>query len=67
MYTKQARGNGNTQVGQSLNHESIRIDHCTINIFLKNRRDFERLKQVIENFKKWRSKNEDNEVHKKID
>lgn len=49
--TKQAHGNGNTQVGQNLTNEKIRIDHCTININLRNRADFEHFKNFLQNLK----------------
>lgn len=50
MNTKNARGNGNTQVGQNLSNEKIRIDHCTINIHLRNRHDFDNFKHLIQKF-----------------
>jgi len=42
---------GTTQVGQNLRNEKIRIDHCTINIFMKDETEIDVLERAFENIK----------------
>jgi hypothetical protein len=54
MTTSNASGKHNT-----LTHETIRLDHCTININLSNPSDFDKFKHFIKNltFKKQPNEN----------